>query len=136
MKVGDGNIICGKCVQQQAPPKRPKRKKRLSSAKPSSPRGMIETAVDGDKEYCPVHGHRNEVISEVEATHRVNRDYEENVTAIIKCQLSDCEHSDQATTEVVSDAMSKKIHDSVEYTSLTHTARHRDYRLDEMDQQM
>ena len=52
----------------------------------------------------------------------------------MKCHFSSCGHSDSADTEIVDDIGSKKIRDSVEFTSQTHTARHRDFKLDEMDE--
>ena len=111
--------MCGRCAQHHAPPqvKKSKRKMRLSSAKPTSPRGMIETVDSNKEQYCPVHGYRDEIISENEKTRRVAGDPEENVTILMKCQISSCGHSDEATTEQVEDVISKKIHDSVEFTS-------------------
>ena len=64
-----------------------------------------------------MHGYRDEIISENERTRRVAAGEEENVTILMKCQISSCGHSDEATTEQVDDVASKKIHDSVEFTS-------------------
>lgn len=76
-------------------------------------------------------------MSEQEQTRRVLAgDHEENVTIHMKCTLSACGHSDSEETEVVDDVNSKKIRDSVEFTSQTHTARQHDFKLDEMDEEM
>ena len=54
----------------------------------------------------------------------------------MKCQFSSCDHSDSAETEIAEDVASKKIRDSVEFTSQTHTARQHDFKLEEMDEEM
>ena len=121
----DGNIMCGRCAVNHGP-KIPKRRKRLSSAKAvtDATRQLDDEQVP---QYCPVHGFKEipgifnneetDTVTDNQMTRRVpsNGDYGD-VTILLNRGggiLSDelSENTENA------DALSKKIRDSVEFTS-------------------
>ena len=88
-------------------------------------------------EMCPIHGHID-LEYETQETPRTHKrviqsitDYDENVTIFVakKSQLAS-ESCDETENSI---AISKKIRDSIEFTSMTHSARH-SFNFKEIDQ--
>jgi hypothetical protein len=108
--------MCGKCAEHTTFKPKPKPKVRLSSAKPTHIPKI---------DYCPVHGFKEEIDpdtppSEKEDTARAN------VTILLGTGLHsphECDErvSESETTNKV-DLESRKIRDSVDFTSVTHSA--------------
>lgn len=116
--------MCGKCAIHHAPPQIvKKRKSRLVSAKMTERTGIVEL-----DEYCPVHGfkevHDTDSATEMNPTRRVLSDYKDVTVHIANQHIRDpTEHdSDSAKTDEV-DLASRKIRDSIEFTSQTNTAK-------------
>ena len=124
IKVGDGNILCGKCVVTTQVKVKPL-KARLQSAK-----------LNYNLDSCPVHGFREEkktegTPSDAEPTSRANFTVRlgQGITAQNPAEKVD---SDNASTKNA-DLESRKIRDSIEFTSMTHTAR-QGLLLEELDE--
>ena len=104
--------MCGRCAKTAN--FKPKKKKRLSSANPFH---------DHKMEYCPVHGFREEHLTDcnsgAEPTYRMD--------AVVILNSESRRHADDQeapdsrrssiATDGADDKIEKKIHDSVEYTS-------------------
>ena len=119
--------MCGKCVQTHAP-KVKSRKKRLSSAKPTEGMSSVQPTaytcpVQEFGYYAQVFIDEDEDVTENQVTRRVPSDanYDDVRFSVIR---KDEAASESSATENA-DALSKKIQDSIEFTSQTCTARNR-----------
>jgi len=116
--------MCARCYSHYTPPKPLRQSRvRLASATPTEGTVGVEK-IDEDTEQCPVHGilpplERDDTVTEEDQT-KLQAGNFQDISAVINTEK--IQHSEHEQTEKVSEA-SRKIRDSIEFTSQTCTAR-------------